>query len=113
MPCGWESNRSSEVALATRRRLQWSIHLRAHGLRKETCFSRNNFGQVVHTHTEDSRITIFYDQAERPPSWIVKIKFLTGDAPERDTFRVIAPNFAEIDVTVAETSQFFAFSSEM
>jgi len=34
MPCGWEGNRRSGVALAMRHRLQWSIYLRAHGLRK-------------------------------------------------------------------------------
>jgi len=40
MPCGWEDNRSWEcnrrsgVALVMRHRLQWFIHLRAHGLRK-------------------------------------------------------------------------------
>ena len=34
MPCGWEGNRRSGVALAMRHRLQWFIHLRAHGLRK-------------------------------------------------------------------------------
>jgi len=34
MPCGWEGNRRSGVAQAMRHRLQWFIHLRAHGLRK-------------------------------------------------------------------------------
>ena len=34
MPCGWEGNRRSGVALAMRHRLQWFIHMRAHGLRK-------------------------------------------------------------------------------
>ena len=34
MPCGWEGNRRSAVALAMRHRLQWFIHLWAHGLRK-------------------------------------------------------------------------------
>ena len=34
MPCGWGGNRRSGVALAMRHRLQWFIHLRAHGLRK-------------------------------------------------------------------------------
>jgi len=34
MPCGWEGNRRSGVALAMRYDLQWFIHLRAHGLRK-------------------------------------------------------------------------------
>ena len=35
MPCGWEGNRRSGVALAMRHRLQWFIHLRAHGLDRE------------------------------------------------------------------------------
>jgi len=35
MSCGWEGNRRSGVALAMRHRLQWFIHLRAHGLRKD------------------------------------------------------------------------------
>ena len=34
MPCGWEGNRRSGVALAMCHRLQWFIHLRAHGLRQ-------------------------------------------------------------------------------
>ena len=34
MPCDWEGNRRSGVALAMRHRLQWFIHLPAHGLRK-------------------------------------------------------------------------------
>jgi len=35
MPCGWEGNRRSGVALTIRHRLQWFIHLRAHGLRNK------------------------------------------------------------------------------
>jgi len=35
MPCGWKGNRRSAVTLAMRYRLQWFIHLWAHGLRKE------------------------------------------------------------------------------
>jgi len=35
MSCGWGGNRWSGVALAMRHRLQWFIHLRAHGLRQE------------------------------------------------------------------------------
>ena len=35
MPCSWEGNRRSGVALAMRHRLQWFIHLRAHGLDRE------------------------------------------------------------------------------
>ena len=34
MPCGWEGNRRSGVTLAMHHRLQWFIHLWAHGLRK-------------------------------------------------------------------------------
>jgi len=34
MPHGWEGNRRYGVSLAMRNRLQWFIHLRAHGLRK-------------------------------------------------------------------------------
>ena len=32
MPYGWKGNRRSGVALAMRHRLQWFIHLWAHGL---------------------------------------------------------------------------------
>ena len=35
MSCSWEGNRRSGVALAMRRRLQWFVHLRAHGLERE------------------------------------------------------------------------------
>ena len=35
MPCGWEGNRRSGVALAMRHILQQFVHLRADGLRKE------------------------------------------------------------------------------
>jgi len=35
MPCSWEGNRRSDVALVMRHRLQWFIHLRAHGLDSE------------------------------------------------------------------------------
>jgi len=34
MSCGWEGNRRSGAALAMRHRLQWFIHLQAHGIRK-------------------------------------------------------------------------------
>ena len=34
IPCGWEGNRRSGVALAIRQRLWWLIHLRAHGQKK-------------------------------------------------------------------------------
>jgi len=33
MPCVWEGNRRSDVALAMRNRLQWFIHLWAYNLR--------------------------------------------------------------------------------
>jgi len=32
MPCGWEVNRRSNVALSMRHSLQWFIYLRTHGL---------------------------------------------------------------------------------
>jgi len=35
MPCGWEGNHGSGVALAMRHRLHWFIHLQAHGLDSE------------------------------------------------------------------------------
>jgi len=34
MPCDWEGNRRSGVALAVRHRLEWFIHLRSQGLSK-------------------------------------------------------------------------------
>ena len=34
MPCSWEGNRRTGVALAVHHRLQWFIQLRPHGLRK-------------------------------------------------------------------------------
>ena len=34
MSCDWEGNRRSGVALAMHHRLEWFIHLRAHGLSK-------------------------------------------------------------------------------
>ena len=34
MPCGWEGNRRSGVALAMRHGLQWFTHLQVHGLRQ-------------------------------------------------------------------------------
>ena len=35
MPCGWEGNRRSGITLAMHHRLQWFIHLWAHGLDME------------------------------------------------------------------------------
>ena len=35
MPCVWEGNRRSGVALAMRHRLKWFLHLRAHSLDRE------------------------------------------------------------------------------
>ena len=37
MPCSWEGNRRSGVALAMRRRLKWFIHRRADSLDREMC----------------------------------------------------------------------------
>jgi len=36
MLCGWEGNRRSGIAPAMCHRLQWFIHIRAHGLKKHT-----------------------------------------------------------------------------
>jgi len=36
MPCSWEGNCRSGVALAMCHRLQWFIHLWAHGLDRDT-----------------------------------------------------------------------------
>jgi len=35
MPCGWEGNHRSGVALTMHHRLELCIHLRAHGLDRE------------------------------------------------------------------------------
>jgi len=45
----------------------------------------------------------------RPPSWIIKLTFITGWVHLRDTFCFIIPNFVALDHTVAEISQFFMF----
>jgi len=37
MPCSWEGNSRSSVAFAMCHRLNWFIHLRAHGLDREMC----------------------------------------------------------------------------
>jgi len=49
MPCGWEGNRRSGVALATRHRLQWFIHLPAHDLMKGEQHLANTPHGVRHT----------------------------------------------------------------
>ena len=49
MPCGWEGNRRSGVALATRHRLQWLIHLPAHDLMKGEQHLANTPHGVRHT----------------------------------------------------------------
>jgi len=51
MSCGWEGNRRSGVALAMRHRHQWSIHLRAHGLRKGDEFTAHTRRGVWHSFT--------------------------------------------------------------
>ena len=49
MPCGLESNRRYDVALAMRRRLQWFVYLRALGLRKGDDWL--TFYSIADTHT--------------------------------------------------------------
>jgi len=49
VPCDWEGNRRSGVALAMRHRLQWFIHLQAHGLRKGDEHPANTPHGVGHT----------------------------------------------------------------
>ena len=51
MSCGWEGNRRSGVALAMRHRHQWSIHLRAHRLRKGDEFTAHTRRGVWHSFT--------------------------------------------------------------
>jgi len=49
MPCGMESSRRYDVALAMRRRLQWFVYLRALGLRKGDDWL--TFYSIADTHT--------------------------------------------------------------
>ena len=49
MPCGWGGNRRSGVALAMRHRLQWLIHLWAHGLTKGDDHPAYTLYDVWHT----------------------------------------------------------------
>jgi len=49
MPCGWEGDRRSGVALAMRHRLQWFIYLRTHGLRKGDVHPAYTPREVWHT----------------------------------------------------------------
>ena len=51
MPCGWEGNRRSGIALATRHRLQWFIRLPTRGLRKGDKHPAN-------THPSSSLLTV-------------------------------------------------------
>ena len=54
MPCGWEGNHRSVVALAMRHRHQWFIHLRAQGLRKadeHPAYIPCGVWHALHTHT--------------------------------------------------------------
>jgi len=58
MPCSREDNRRSGVALAMRHRLQWFIHLRAHGLRKGDEHPAYTPHGVWHSFRSDSRVSI-------------------------------------------------------
>jgi len=49
MSCDWEGNRRSGVALALRHRLEWFIHLRAHGLSKGDEHPTNTPREVWHS----------------------------------------------------------------
>jgi len=51
MPCGWEGNRRSGVALAMHHRLQWLIHARAHSLRKGDEHLAHSLHGVWHSFT--------------------------------------------------------------
>jgi len=46
MPCGWEGNRRSGVALAMRHKLQWFMHLQAHDLDREMSSPPKLSGEV-------------------------------------------------------------------
>ena len=61
MPCGWEGNRRSGVAVAMRHRLQWFIHLRAHCLHLHGTRSFNSHPEEEKTHYEvegDTRLKV-------------------------------------------------------
>jgi len=60
MPCGWEGNRRSGIALAMRHRLQWYIHLRAHGLRK---------GDEYPAYTPHGLWHLLHKRTSRNPPW--------------------------------------------
>ena len=55
-PCGWEGNRRSGVALAMRHRLQWFIHLRAHGLDREMSTPPTLFWSMTHLPTITGKV---------------------------------------------------------
>jgi len=73
MPCGWEGNRRSGVALAMRHRLQWFIHLRAHGLRQGdghpayALLWSMALNLTVNTHTQTHFIIIYQYSAAKWP----------------------------------------------
>ena len=73
MPCGWEGNRKSDVALAMRHRLQSFIHLRAHGLRKV------DEHPAYTPHGIRDHFTLSYGgQGWRKPSFLKKICTFLG-----------------------------------
>jgi len=62
MPCGWEGNRRSGVALAMRHRLQLFIHLRAHGYASSFTFLSTPCSQSLspYSHTYCHRLLTMY-----------------------------------------------------
>ena len=66
MPCGWEGNRRSGVALAMRHRLEWFIHIRAQGLRKRDKHPAYTRHPVWHTlvHSAGYASTVYAHQRE-------------------------------------------------
>jgi len=72
MPCGWEGNRRSGVALAMRHRLQWFINVRAQGREMSTPLTpswRTHF-----TFTNRREIKIIHLPVSRPKD-IICFKF--------------------------------------
>jgi len=82
MACGWGGNRRSGVALAMRHRLQWFIHLRAHGLRKGDEHSAYTPRGVWHSFTFPLRIQPLGGQVSRG----LKVKVI--DQGQRSTQNV-------------------------
>jgi len=84
MPCGWEGNRRSGVALAMRHRLQWYIHLRDHGLRKgDECVCVYAYALLVEYGPFTFPYLITYSVAEWLACWTQAQKGL-GSNRSRD-----------------------------